>query len=77
MKLTTVGFHHMACGCLPDDGYGLKACPTHILAPKLKDAAQLVRLKPEDPDALEFLNAVLDRIDILERDERPGTESTD
>ena len=70
MKLTTVGFHHLLCGCQPDEGYGLKACPKHLLALKLYDAACLVRIKPEDETAREFLFAVLDQIDALERHER-------
>ena len=68
MTLTSVGFHHMTCGCLLDEGYGLKVCPMHLMAPKLLDAARLSLLPCREADPLSFLRAVVERIDALAAD---------
>lgn len=51
MRLTTIPFHAMTCGCtLDEDVAFLRVCPLHLHAPKLKEACRLALIALNDKE---------------------------
>ena len=59
MRGVAVGWHHITCGCGPEQEYGIAVCPLHLHAPKLLQGCQVALKYVTQSEDRRFLKTVI------------------